>query len=154
MRRGSRFPLRKDRRGDGLQKRSARAWTYSGNSGSRHSGGPAPGSDRSPRGRRDGRPGAIRRGTRSRGRIRYAVVGLGHIAQVAVLPAFSHAENSELVALVSGDRKKLQALGGKYGIERRYDYSQFDDLLRSGGVDAVYIALPNDLHRDFAVRAA
>ena len=37
-------------------------------------------------------------------KVRYAVVGLGYIAQVAVLPAFAHAkENSELVALVSGD---------------------------------------------------
>jgi hypothetical protein len=36
--------------------------------------------------------------------IRYAVVGLGHIAQVAVLPAFGNARrNSKLVALVSGD---------------------------------------------------
>ena len=34
-------------------------------------------------------------------KVRYAVVGLGHIAQVAVLPAFAHArENSELTALV------------------------------------------------------
>jgi predicted dehydrogenase len=40
-------------------------------------------------------------------RIRYAVVGLGHIAQVAALPAFAHAhENSELVALVSDDEEK------------------------------------------------
>ena len=31
-------------------------------------------------------------------RIRYAVVGLGQIAQTAVLPAFKHAENSELAA--------------------------------------------------------
>lgn len=36
--------------------------------------------------------------------VRYAVVGLGHIAQVAVLPAFAHAKrNSRLVALVSDD---------------------------------------------------
>ena len=34
--------------------------------------------------------------------VRYAVIGLGHIAQVAVLPAFKHARrNSRLVALVS-----------------------------------------------------
>src|SRR5690242_17056044 len=34
--------------------------------------------------------------------VRYAVVGLGHIAQVAVLPAFAHAKrNSRLVALFS-----------------------------------------------------
>jgi len=37
-------------------------------------------------------------------KIRYAVVGLGYIAQIAILPAFAHAkENSELVALVSSD---------------------------------------------------
>jgi hypothetical protein len=37
-------------------------------------------------------------------KVRYAVVGLGHIAQVAVLPAFAHAKrNSELVSVVSGD---------------------------------------------------
>jgi predicted dehydrogenase len=38
-------------------------------------------------------------------KIRYAVVGLGHIAQTAVLPAFEHAENSELAALVTGNPK-------------------------------------------------
>jgi len=31
-------------------------------------------------------------------KIRYAVVGLGHIAQTAVLPAFKRAEKSELAA--------------------------------------------------------
>ena len=43
-------------------------------------------------------------------RVRYAVVGLGYIAQAAVLPAFVHAkENSELAALVSDDPQKLQS---------------------------------------------
>ena len=43
--------------------------------------------------------------------VRYAVVGLGYIAQAAVLPAFSHARsNSRLVAIVSGDREKRAAL--------------------------------------------
>ena len=44
------------------------------------------------------------RDSRGRRRIRYALVGLGHIAQVAVLPAFAHAaRNSELSAIVSGE---------------------------------------------------
>jgi predicted dehydrogenase len=87
-------------------------------------------------------------------KVRYAVVGLGHIAQVAVLPAFSHAENSELAALVSNDREKLAKLGRKYRVRDRFSYSQFDDCLRSGLVDAVYIALPNHLHREYSERAA
>ena len=42
--------------------------------------------------------------------VRYAIVGLGHIAQVAVLPAFAHARrNSRLAALVSDDQTKLKA---------------------------------------------
>ena len=52
--------------------------------------------------------------------IRYAVVGCGHIAQVAVLPAFANARrNSVLAALVSGDPVKRKTLSEKYGVERK-----------------------------------
>jgi predicted dehydrogenase len=85
--------------------------------------------------------------------IRYAVVGLGHIAQVAVLPAFGNARrNSKLAALVSGDPVKREELGKKYGVEKTYAYEQYDECLKQ--VDAVYIALPNNLHCEYAVRAA
>lgn len=90
-----------------------------------------------------------------RGKVRYAVVGLGHIAQVAVLPAFAHAKkNSQLAALVSGDQEKLTKVGRKYAVKRLVSYDGYDELLASGDIDAVYIALPNHMHRDYAVRAA
>src|SRR5947208_17014109 len=83
-------------------------------------------------------------------RIRYAVVGLGHIAQVAVLPAFAHAtENSEVTALVTDDPTKAKQLSKKYCIGAVYSYKDYAHLLNSGEVDAVYIALPNNMHRDF-----
>jgi len=88
-------------------------------------------------------------------RIRYAVVGLGWIAQEAVLPAFNNAkENSELMALVSDDPDKLADLSKKYGAQHTYSYDEYDDCLRSGEIDAVYIALPNSLHKEYTVRAA
>src|ERR1051326_2986404 len=91
---------------------------------------------------------------RSGGRkVRYAVVGLGHLAQVAVLPAFAQAKNSELVALVSGSPTKLLKVGRQYGMDRLYSYDQYDKCLHEG-VDAVYIVLPNHLHREYTVRAA
>ncbi len=89
-----------------------------------------------------------------RRKVRYAVVGLGHIAQVAVLPAFAHAQNSELAALVSDDPEKLEKLGRRYKVKARFSYQQFEDCLNSGIVDAVYIALPNHLHREYTERAA
>ena len=88
-------------------------------------------------------------------RIRYAVVGLGHIAQVAVLPAFAHAaSNSQLNALVSGDPTKLKTLSQRYRVPHTYSYEQYDRCLREGHIDAVYIALPNSMHCDYATRAA
>ena len=53
-------------------------------------------------------------------KVRYAVVGLGHLAQVAVLPAFANASNSELAAIVSGDDTKLKELAKKYKVEHAY----------------------------------
>jgi glucose-fructose oxidoreductase len=85
-------------------------------------------------------------------KVRYAVVGLGHLAQVAVLPAFKGAPNSELVAIVSGDEEKRKKLGKKYRLEHVYSYEEYDRALSF--VDAVYLVLPNHLHHDYAVRAA
>lgn len=92
-----------------------------------------------------------------RGRIGYAAVGLGWITQAALLPAFANARrNSKLVALVSGDDDKRQRLGERYGVdaEQRFHYDDFDECLSADAVDAVYIGLPNHLHREYAVRAA
>lgn len=92
---------------------------------------------------------------RAKKKIRYAVVGLGHIAQAAVLPGFENAKrNSELVAFVSDDAKKQRDVGRRYGVTNTCGYDEFEDLLESGDIDAVYIALPNSMHRDFTIRAA
>jgi len=89
------------------------------------------------------------------GKIRYAVVGLGHIAQSAVLPGFTNAhKNSILSALVSDDPVKLRELSHAYKVPHTFSYDEYEDCLLSGEVDAVYIALPNSMHREYAVRAA
>ena len=95
-----------------------------------------------------------RSSTRGR-KIRYAVIGQGYIAQAAVLPAFDHAKkNAELVALISDDPVKLKKLSRDYGVARVATYDDYDVLMASGEIDAVYIALPNHLHLDYTVRAA
>jgi predicted dehydrogenase len=87
-------------------------------------------------------------------KIRYAVVGLGHIAQVAVLPAFAHARrNSELKALVTDDPRKAKQLSKKYRVPFTYSYETYDRCLNSGEIDAVYIALPNSMHHAYAMPA-
>jgi len=87
-------------------------------------------------------------------RVRYAVVGAGWFGQSAILPAFANAkENSELAAIVSGDAEKRSILSSDYGVPA-YPYEEYEDLLRSGAVDAVYIVSPNALHKEHALAAA
>ena len=95
-----------------------------------------------------------RRSTRRPAKIvRYAVVAMGHIAQVAVLPAFAHARrNSQLVALVSDDPAKLGPLSKRYRVAHTFSYDEYETCLDN--VDAVYIALPNSMHADYTIRAA
>jgi glucose-fructose oxidoreductase len=82
------------------------------------------------------------------------VVGLGHFAQVAILPAFAGARHSRLVALVSDDPQKRTVLKRRYDVEVAIDYDQYEDLLRGGAVDAVYLAVPNTLHAKYTLAAA
>ncbi len=87
-------------------------------------------------------------------KIRYGVLGLGHIAQVAVLPAFANAKkNSELTALISGDPTKLKKLGRKYKVKNTFAEKDFLKCLDSGQIDALYIATPNTDHYAYAMEA-
>jgi len=90
---------------------------------------------------------------RMKQKVRYAVIGLGHIAQRAVLPAFAHAENSELVALVTGSPDKDGQLSRRYRVNA-YTYDNLENAIDREKVDAVYIATPNSLHREHTERAA
>ncbi|MGD0435654.1 MAG: Gfo/Idh/MocA family oxidoreductase [Bryobacteraceae bacterium] len=89
-------------------------------------------------------------------KIRYAVVGLGHISQKALLPAFKNAKDSQLTAIVSGDAVKRTKIARLYGLDPKstYSYEGFEECLRSGNVDAVYLGVPNYLHCEYTLRAA
>jgi glucose-fructose oxidoreductase len=83
-----------------------------------------------------------------------AVVGQGHFAQSAVLPAIAQLPDVELAALVSGSAHKLDELGKLYGVRSLWAYDRLDELMAGGTIDAVYIAVPNDLHAELTVIAA
>lgn len=85
-------------------------------------------------------------------KVRYAAVGIGWITQGYFLPGIAHTGNSELVALVTGHEEKAAKVGEKYGVDAVYTYDEYDSLLASGMVDAVYLATPNFDHTELAVK--
>lgn len=84
--------------------------------------------------------------------IRYAVVGAGWIAQEAFLPGVPATGNSRVQALVSG-HPRARELADFHAIPEVLGYGDYDALLASDRIDAVYIALPNSMHADYAIRA-
>src|ERR1700761_854792 len=92
-------------------------------------------------------------GLESDRKVRYAIVGLGDIAQEDLIPGVKHTGNSEITALVTSDSTKASTLGEKYNVEAIFNYEQFDQALASGTFDAIYLATPNWRHAEFIVPA-
>ena len=89
-------------------------------------------------------------------RIGIAVVALGRLSLAQILPAFGSCTKAKLTALVSGTPDKAKAVAKQYNIPETsiYDYDNFDAIKDNKDVQAVYIVLPNAMHRAFVERAA
>lgn len=76
--------------------------------------------------------------------LKIGVIGVGRIAQAAHLPAIEKSGKVELAAISDGSRKTLEQVGRRYGVPRQVTDPR--DLLASGDLDAVVIAVPDRFH--------
>jgi predicted dehydrogenase len=88
--------------------------------------------------------------------IGYAMVGLGVISMQHFMPGLKDAKQSKLTGLVSGHRDKAEKQAAEYGVPTSaiYSYENFDSIRDNKAIDAVYIALPNNMHAEYTIRAA
>jgi predicted dehydrogenase len=84
--------------------------------------------------------------------IRWGILSTANIGRVAVVPAIQASSNGEVVAVASRDRSKLEAFADQAGIPRRHH--GYQALLEDPQVDAIYLPLPNSLHREWTILAA
>jgi predicted dehydrogenase len=87
----------------------------------------------------------------TRKRARIALVGAGHVAQVAHIPAYLRNPNVELVAVVDEDPVKARRIRKQFGVAEWYE--DFAEMLHGADVDAVDICTPNYLHAPMTVAA-
>lgn len=85
-----------------------------------------------------------------------AVVGIGGVATRDVFPALKRSEHCRLAGLVSSSAEKLRAAGEEFGVpsKSQYTYDNFDRIADNPDIDLVYVAVPNALHAEYAIRAA
>jgi D-xylose 1-dehydrogenase (NADP+, D-xylono-1,5-lactone-forming) len=84
-------------------------------------------------------------------RLRWGVLGTARIAD-SLVRAFEMSASSELAAIASRDRALAESWAHERGVEQIF--GSYDAMLSSDAVDAVYIPLPNALHKEWGVRAA
>ncbi|MEO0142320.1 MAG: Gfo/Idh/MocA family oxidoreductase [candidate division WOR-3 bacterium] len=83
--------------------------------------------------------------------INIGIVGCGAHAQIAHIPVFKKNRDCNLLAICDTDVRKLDLLGSKYNIPRRYQ--DFQELLEDREIDALIISTPNYLHAPMTISA-
>jgi len=84
--------------------------------------------------------------------LRWGVLGCAAIAMRSVIPGMAHSRRGELLAVASRDIEKAKETARRFHVDRAY--GSYEELLRDPDVDAVYIPLPNHLHKEWTIRAA
>jgi predicted dehydrogenase len=86
----------------------------------------------------------------------YAAIGLGTISEIFMRGCQGSA-TAKITALVTGHPvEKGEKFAALYGIPKTsiYTYETFDRIRENKDVEAVYVGLPNGMHREFTIRAA
>lgn len=74
------------------------------------------------------------------------------IAQRSVIPGIQESERNEVVAVASRSLEKAESFAKNLNIPKAY--GSYEELLNDQDIDAVYIPLPNHLHKEWTIKAA
>ena len=85
-------------------------------------------------------------------KINWGIIGLGNIAQ-SFSEGFLNVKNGRLLGISSSNASKLEYFKNKYEINDNYIFKRYEDLLNCKDIDVVYIALPNNLHFEWIIKA-
>lgn len=83
--------------------------------------------------------------------LRWGILSTANIGRAAVIPAIAASSNGVLSAVASRDADKARDFAEANGIPRAH--GSYEALLDDEEVDALYVPLPNSLHKEWTLRA-
>jgi predicted dehydrogenase len=84
--------------------------------------------------------------------LRWGILGCARISRRGLIPGIQRSESGALSAIASRDASTARAWADEFGIPK--PYGAYEALLADPEIDAVYIPLPNELHRPWVEAAA
>ena len=82
----------------------------------------------------------------------WGVLSTAQIGVTQVIPAIQRSNNGKVIAIASRNVDKAQEIANELNIEKAY--GSYEELLDDPAIDAVYIPLPNALHKEWVIKAA
>lgn len=83
--------------------------------------------------------------------VKWGVLGTANIAKGCTIPGMQLAGNCELYAIAGRNEAKVEQYRQDFGFAK--SYVGYDKLLEDPEVQAVYIPLPNHLHKEWVIKA-
>lgn len=83
--------------------------------------------------------------------IKWGIISTANIAQKAVIPGIKESETGEVYAIASRNLGNAKETAEE--LEISVAYGSYEELLADPNIDAVYIPLPNHLHKEWSIKA-
>src|SRR5437867_3295956 len=84
--------------------------------------------------------------------IAWGILGCARIACRGLIPGIQASNTGRLLALASRDRDKARQWAAEFDVPQAY--GDYEELLSDPDIQAVYIPLPNELHKPWTLKAA
>ena len=85
-------------------------------------------------------------------KVRWGIMSTASIGKRSVIPGIQESRRNVVEAVASRSLENAQAYADELGIPKAY--GSYEELLNDPAIDAVYIPLPNHLHKEWTLKAA
>ena len=100
----------------------------------------------------EGRALATKTSRDKRKQVHWGILGCAGVARAVTIPGIERSRNGTVLAVASRSFDKAQEFSGQFNAERTYGC--YEELLGDPDVEAVYIPLPNSMHKEWTLKAA
>lgn len=85
-------------------------------------------------------------------KVRWGIMSTASIGKRSVIPGIQESNLNEVKAIASRSLENAQSFAKEMNIPKAY--GSYEELLNDPDIDAVYIPLPNHLHKEWTIKAA
>ena len=86
-------------------------------------------------------------------KIKWGIIGPGSIAN-NFADGLKSSYSGQLVSIASKNDDRRKKFGDKYDIHPDFRFDNYDDIINSEHIDAIYISTPHTLHAEWTIKAA